>query len=275
MALLLNAYDFYPLYSYRPIHKYYRYPSASWFYSLLNEIDYELDHHEPLYTNYYVATCPRNVSDSIKKDAVKDKNIETKESPVASLGENKKSCCDNICEAKKTEAQSKSDKSLKAWSIKTKEETDKFTISAYLPGVSKDSISLEVHGDKLYLSAIRKVEEKSEHFNRSYSESVSRVFVLPKGTDPAAINAKFDNDTLSLEVPLPKEIKNSQSKKIEIKSALNTVSSISPTIPEEKKEIESKTEEESDVSKVLEETKLPEPIEALDSITKAEELPKF
>jgi len=161
---------------------------------------------------------------------------------------------------------------LKTWSIKAKEESDKFIITAYLPGINKDSISLEVHDDKLYLSAIRKIEKKHEHFTSSYSESVSRIFSLPKGTDPEIVNAKFENDTLTIEVPLPKETKNLESRKIEIKPA-----SVSPIIPEEKKEIESKTENnEIDVSKA-EETKLSEPIVPLDSITKTEEpaLAKF
>jgi len=210
MALFLNSYDIFPSFSYRPVRSYNRY-HPSFMYSL-SDVDYFGV--PEFYTNYYVISHPKKIATTPEKceacceDAAKN----TKEK---STEENKN--VDNSTLAPFTD--------MKAWNIKTTEDADKVIISAYLPGVNKDKISIEVHGDNLYLSAERIVEKKNEHFSTSNIESISRVLALPKGAAPETISAKFDNDTLNIEIPLPKEVC-SKSTKIEIKPATSSVATI-------------------------------------------------
>ena len=91
-------------------------------------------------------------------------------------------------------------------------ETDEhYVLTADLPGLSQEDISLEFEGDVLTLSGERKTEqaERKEGYYRleRATGSFSRSLTLPEGIDPEAVTATFDNGVLEVRIPKPEQRK--------------------------------------------------------------------
>ena len=86
-----------------------------------------------------------------------------------------------------------------------KENDNSFTVSAEIPGVSKDDIHVTIEGNVLMVRADIKQEdahkdEKSLR-NERYFGSVSRGIQLPQDIDSSASNAAYNNGVLTLTLP--------------------------------------------------------------------------
>jgi HSP20 family protein len=91
------------------------------------------------------------------------------------------------------------------------ETDDALVISADLPGVDEDKVSLEVEDGVLTISGTRerKVEQKDDRyyrFERRYG-TFSRSVTLPQGVNEEDIKASFANGVLEITVPKPAERK--------------------------------------------------------------------
>jgi HSP20 family protein len=91
------------------------------------------------------------------------------------------------------------------------ETDDHYVLTADLPGLSQEDISLEFEGDVLTLSGERKSEhtERKEGFYRleRASGSFSRSLTLPEGVDAEAVTATFDKGVLEVRIPKPEQRK--------------------------------------------------------------------
>lgn len=90
------------------------------------------------------------------------------------------------------------------------DETDEeYQISADLPGVKEDDISVDCSGNLLTISAERRSEtegKKSDRRERFYGV-YQRTFTLPQGADSDRIEASYDNGVLSIRVPKAEPVK--------------------------------------------------------------------
>ena len=97
---------------------------------------------------------------------------------------------------------------------------DQLEVTAELPGVSEDDISLELDDDVLTLKGEKKEdrEEKTDEGavlkERSYG-SFTRSIRLPFAPEPDKVSAKFDSGVLKITAPKPAEVA-SRSKRIAI-----------------------------------------------------------
>ena len=114
------------------------------------------------------------------------------------------------------------DRSLCEMKTDVKDDGDRFTVEADLPGFKKEDIHLDIHGDVLTLSAERhsKHEDKNEQgkyirCERSYG-SYKRTFDI-SGIDTAAIKAKYTDGVLTIALP-KKEPTLPESRQLEIES---------------------------------------------------------
>ena len=91
------------------------------------------------------------------------------------------------------------------------EDQDAFVLRADLPGMRQEDVSIEFEDNVLTLSGERRSEheERKEGFHRVERAfgSFSRTLTLPKGIDPEAISASFDNGVLEVRIPKPEESK--------------------------------------------------------------------
>jgi HSP20 family protein len=83
------------------------------------------------------------------------------------------------------------------------EKPEAYEVQAELPGVKKEDIKVEIHDNRVTISARTASEqEKKEGERVIYSErtegQVSRRFTLPLELDEARSGAKFDNGVLTL-----------------------------------------------------------------------------
>ena len=82
-------------------------------------------------------------------------------------------------------------------------------ISAELPGVTKENITLNVKENILTLKGERKAEEEVKHENYYRKErcfgAFERAFTLPSAVDPGKITANFKDGILKIEIPKPEE----------------------------------------------------------------------
>ncbi len=86
---------------------------------------------------------------------------------------------------------------------------NKVIVTAELPGINKEDISIDVNDDVLTLKGERKYENevKEADFYRKerVSGSFSRSFVLPAGVSTEEINAEYKDGILTLEIPEAKK----------------------------------------------------------------------
>src|SRR6266545_8430378 len=91
------------------------------------------------------------------------------------------------------------------------ETADHFVMRADLPGMTQDDVTIELEESTLTVSGERKAEheERQEGFyrvERAFGR-FSRSLTLPKGVDPEAVSASFDNGVLEVRIPKPEERK--------------------------------------------------------------------
>jgi HSP20 family protein len=80
-----------------------------------------------------------------------------------------------------------------------------YTITAELPGMTDEDISIELKGDALVLKGEKRQEKKSEEegyyrVERSYG-SFLRVLNIPQDADAEGIKAKYENGVLAITLP--------------------------------------------------------------------------
>lgn len=94
-----------------------------------------------------------------------------------------------------------------------------YQLRAEIPGIAPNDIDVQVENDVLTLKGERKYDNQQERagyrrVERSYG-SFSRSFVLPKGTNVEAIEARADNGVLT--VTIPKVQAAATARKVEVK----------------------------------------------------------
>ncbi len=107
-------------------------------------------------------------------------------------------------------------------SIEVKEDGKEVTLSAELPGISRDDIDVSVDKQMITISGEKKhsAETKEDDYfmsERAYGK-FSRSLTLPFAVDGDKIDAKYDNGVLTLKIPKPPEPEK-QVKRVEIKAA--------------------------------------------------------
>ncbi len=90
-------------------------------------------------------------------------------------------------------------------SVDIVESTDTYTLTADLPGLTKDDVHVTVEEGVLTLSGERKTERtESKEFGHRYERAYgkfSRSFQLEVGIDNSQINAEFKNGLLKVILP--------------------------------------------------------------------------
>lgn len=90
--------------------------------------------------------------------------------------------------------------------LEVKEDDKAYTVHAEVPGVKKEDIQVEVHGDQVSIRAeVKQEKEEKEggkviHSERSYG-MVGRSFTLPAEVDDKATVAKYKDGMLELTLP--------------------------------------------------------------------------
>lgn len=90
--------------------------------------------------------------------------------------------------------------------LEVKEDDKAYTVHAEVPGVKKEDIQVEVHGDQVSIRAeVKQEKEEKEggkviHSERSYG-MVGRSFTLPTEVDDKAAVAKYKDGMLELTLP--------------------------------------------------------------------------
>jgi HSP20 family protein len=100
------------------------------------------------------------------------------------------------------------------------DEGDHYALSADIPGVSEQDVTIEVEDNVLRISGERKSERKESQegyyrYERA-SGAFSRSLRLPEGTDPQAIEATIEQGVLRVKVPKPAVL---APHKVEVKAA--------------------------------------------------------
>jgi len=98
---------------------------------------------------------------------------------------------------------------VSAWNPRssiTETKEGEYLISAEMPGMAKEDVSVDLKDGMLSIKAVKKEESKDEKggFSRQ-RRSFFRSFALPDGVDASAIKAKMENGILELTIPKPKE----------------------------------------------------------------------
>ena len=85
----------------------------------------------------------------------------------------------------------------------------KVIVTAELPGINKENISIDVNEDVLTLKGERKYEKEEKEADYYRKERVtgsfSRSFVLPSGVSTEEINAEYKDGILKIEIPEAKK----------------------------------------------------------------------
>jgi HSP20 family protein len=107
-------------------------------------------------------------------------------------------------------------------SVNIKENGDHYTVSLAAPGLKKDDFRIDVEGNMLTISSEKEEnkEEKDEKYTRQeyrYS-SFSRSFTLPEDVKLEAIDARYTDGVLHIDLPRIEKAKNATaSKRIAVK----------------------------------------------------------
>jgi HSP20 family protein len=91
------------------------------------------------------------------------------------------------------------------------ETDDQLVLSADLPGLDKDDVSIEIKDGVLTVSGERKAEHEEtkngyHRVERAYG-GFSRSLSLPRGVDAEQVQAEFDKGVLEVRIPKPAEQK--------------------------------------------------------------------
>lgn len=102
--------------------------------------------------------------------------------------------------------------------VDIKEDKDKYTVIADIPGVEKENIHVSLENNVLCIKGERKYENKEEKEGYSRVERMQgqfyRRFALPDTTDETKIKAKYKKGVL--EITIPKR-ENAKKKNIEVR----------------------------------------------------------
>lgn len=102
---------------------------------------------------------------------------------------------------------------LGAWTpaVDVHEDENQYTLTADLPGMKKEDISLSVVDNVVTLKGERKQEtEKTEkgfhRIERTYG-TFQRAFQIPRGVDASKVEARYENGVLTVNLPKPEAAK--------------------------------------------------------------------
>lgn len=108
--------------------------------------------------------------------------------------------------------------SLGAWMppVDISEDQDKIRLTAELPGLREDQVSIQMEGGVLTIRGERKFEDEKQGRNfhrveRSYGQFL-RSFTLPNNVDREKIRATFSDGILDIEIPKSEEARPRQIK---------------------------------------------------------------
>jgi HSP20 family protein len=95
-----------------------------------------------------------------------------------------------------------------------------YLVKAEVPGLSPENIDVQVENDVLTVRGERKSENEEQRggyrrVERRYG-SFARSFVLPKGTNPDAIEAQVEHGVLTVTIP---KVAPATARKVEVKGA--------------------------------------------------------
>lgn len=97
------------------------------------------------------------------------------------------------------------------------EDADGLTVTAEMPGFTKDQVNIEIDKGVLTISAQRESRKQTEgktHLNERRFTRVHRQFTLPTTVDATNVDAKLDHGVLTLRLLKKEEVK---PRKIEVK----------------------------------------------------------
>ncbi|HZZ92016.1 MAG TPA: Hsp20/alpha crystallin family protein [Usitatibacter sp.] len=94
---------------------------------------------------------------------------------------------------------------LSTFRVDVRQDENAYTVFAELPGVKKDAIHVEIHGDEVAITAETKREAAKEGSTWLAAErrpgKVQRRIVLPHELDESAAEARFVDGVLELTLP--------------------------------------------------------------------------
>lgn len=98
--------------------------------------------------------------------------------------------------------------------VDIREDKDKLTVKAELPGMKKEDINVSLHENNLILSGERRCEEtqKEGEFYRSecYYGKFQRSILLPTSVDSSKIDASYNDGILRVTLPKSEQAKRKQ-----------------------------------------------------------------
>lgn len=101
------------------------------------------------------------------------------------------------------------------------ESDDRYTVFLAAPGMKKDDFKIDVDGNILTISSEReeRKEEKEKHYTRrEYNfSSFSRSFTMPEEVNKENIEARYEDGTLKLVLPIKDGAKKLTTKHIAVK----------------------------------------------------------
>jgi len=92
-------------------------------------------------------------------------------------------------------------------SCEVKEDKSAFYLKVDIPGVPKENIKVDLHDNRLTISAERTEEKKMDekdaktHFSEVFYGTYTRTMTFPTAVDAERIEAKYDSGVLTLSVP--------------------------------------------------------------------------
>lgn len=82
---------------------------------------------------------------------------------------------------------------------------DAFVLKAEIPGIEKDKLDIQVHGNQVYISGVKEEDESGEDESYVYRErrygEFSRTVQLPVDIDSDKVKATFENGVLKVTLP--------------------------------------------------------------------------
>jgi len=86
-------------------------------------------------------------------------------------------------------------------SLDLKDENDKYTVAAKVPGFAKENLKLQVKDGLLTVSGEAEEEKKDGNLYSKSTKFVSRSVALPENISEEKISAKFENGQLNVVIP--------------------------------------------------------------------------
>jgi HSP20 family protein len=86
---------------------------------------------------------------------------------------------------------------------------DHYILTADLPGLSDDDVTVQLESNVLTISGERTIEHEQEGYSRLERSfgTFSRSLTLPDGVDPEGVEAHFDRGVLEIRIPKPEQKK--------------------------------------------------------------------